>query len=186
MRLEDGGVFRVLYGETAPKLTSVQKKTNFVKRSGLEIGKARLKKILQNPLPDWLCRIERAVDAEAKKKHPDFRDRVFGWWYLQESNQGHKDFQSFALPTELRYQPIKPIVDLRGANKTGFKGFCKPFQKKISRRGLLFELDASPCATATPLHPLLFGGNRNTFWIRCVPDWVARHLSRPSSKDFQR
>ena len=26
------------------------------------------------------------------------------WWYLQESNQGHKDFQSFALPTELRYQ----------------------------------------------------------------------------------
>ncbi len=24
-------------------------------------------------------------------------------WYLQESNQGHKDFQSFALPTELRY-----------------------------------------------------------------------------------
>ena len=28
--------------------------------------------------------------------------RVFKW-YLQESNQGHKDFQSFALPTELRY-----------------------------------------------------------------------------------
>ena len=27
-------------------------------------------------------------------------------WYLQESNQGHKDFQSFALPTELRYQPL--------------------------------------------------------------------------------
>ena len=29
----------------------------------------------------------------------------FLMWYLQESNQGHKDFQSFALPTELRYQP---------------------------------------------------------------------------------
>ena len=28
----------------------------------------------------------------------------FFTWYLQESNQGHKDFQSFALPTELRYQ----------------------------------------------------------------------------------
>ena len=30
---------------------------------------------------------------------------MFGFflWYLQESNQGHKDFQSFALPTELRY-----------------------------------------------------------------------------------
>ena len=27
-------------------------------------------------------------------------------WYLQESNQGHKDFQSFALPTELRYQAL--------------------------------------------------------------------------------
>jgi hypothetical protein len=26
-------------------------------------------------------------------------------WCLQESNQGHKDFQSFALPTELRHQP---------------------------------------------------------------------------------
>ncbi len=24
-------------------------------------------------------------------------------WYHQESNQGHKDFQSFALPTELWY-----------------------------------------------------------------------------------
>ena len=23
------------------------------------------------------------------------------WWLDQESNQGHKDFQSFALPTEL-------------------------------------------------------------------------------------
>ena len=26
-------------------------------------------------------------------------------WYLQESNQGHTDFQSVALPTELRYLP---------------------------------------------------------------------------------
>ena len=25
-------------------------------------------------------------------------------WYLQESNQGHMDFQSIALPTELRHQ----------------------------------------------------------------------------------
>ena len=28
----------------------------------------------------------------------------FKLWYLQESNQGHMDFQSIALPTELRYQ----------------------------------------------------------------------------------
>ncbi len=27
-------------------------------------------------------------------------------WYLQESNQGHTDFQSVALPTELRYQNV--------------------------------------------------------------------------------
>jgi hypothetical protein len=27
----------------------------------------------------------------------------FSTWCLQESNQGHKDFQSFALPTELRH-----------------------------------------------------------------------------------
>jgi hypothetical protein len=31
---------------------------------------------------------------------------LFKWWYLQESNQGHKDFQSFALPTELRYLTV--------------------------------------------------------------------------------
>ncbi len=30
--------------------------------------------------------------------------KAFWWWCLQESNQGHKDFQSFALPTELRHQ----------------------------------------------------------------------------------
>ena len=26
----------------------------------------------------------------------------FKWWFLPELNRGHKDFQSFALPTELR------------------------------------------------------------------------------------
>ena len=29
------------------------------------------------------------------------------WWYHQESNRGHKDFQSFALPTELWYQNVR-------------------------------------------------------------------------------
>ena len=28
-------------------------------------------------------------------------NRVIVWWCHQESNRGHKDFQSFALPTEL-------------------------------------------------------------------------------------
>ena len=36
------------------------------------------------------------------KKRPDGR-QVFFLWYLQESNQGHTDFQSVALPSELRY-----------------------------------------------------------------------------------
>ncbi len=31
-------------------------------------------------------------------------------WCLQESNQGHKDFQSFALPTELRHQLLLKAV----------------------------------------------------------------------------
>ena len=30
-------------------------------------------------------------------------------WCLQESNQGHMDFQSIALPTELRHQDIKRL-----------------------------------------------------------------------------
>jgi len=32
------------------------------------------------------------------------KGKAFKKWCLQESNQGHKDFQSFALPTELRHQ----------------------------------------------------------------------------------
>ncbi len=48
-----------------------------------------------------LCHLIIIVDI----KNPDAAVRVL-MWYLQESNQGHKDFQSFALPTELRYQPI--------------------------------------------------------------------------------
>ena len=32
-------------------------------------------------------------------------------WYLQESNQGHTDFQSVALPTELRYPMSGSKID---------------------------------------------------------------------------
>ncbi len=38
-------------------------------------------------------------------------------WYLPESNRGHKDFQSFALPTELRYHNYRIVISL----------FCLPF-----------------------------------------------------------
>ena len=37
-------------------------------------------------------------DAEVRKP---LRGRGFGWWRDPESNRGHKDFQSSALPTEL-------------------------------------------------------------------------------------
>ena len=36
-----------------------------------------------------------------KTKNPNIAIRVS--WYLQGSNQGHTDFQSVALPSELRY-----------------------------------------------------------------------------------
>ena len=43
-----------------------------------------------------------------KSKKPQISLRLF-WWYQLESNQRHKDFQSFALPTELWYQTI-PVL----------------------------------------------------------------------------
>ncbi len=51
-----------------------------------------------------------------KTKNPKQLFRVF-MWYLQESNQGHTDFQSVALPTELRYLAnaganIKPYLNM--------------------------------------------------------------------------
>jgi hypothetical protein len=46
-------------------------------------------------------------------------------WYLQESNQGHKDFQSFALPTELRYHCL-----IAGANIIVFFSLIKTKSKK--------------------------------------------------------
>ena len=41
-----------------------------------------------------------------------------GKWYLQESNRGHTDFQSDALPTELRHHSLsftKAILSIAGA-----------------------------------------------------------------------
>ena len=47
-------------------------------------------------------------------------------WYHQESNRGHKDFQSFALPTELWHHPVLIylyINDLRIRRKSRRKIF---------------------------------------------------------------
>ena len=42
--------------------------------------------------------------ANEKKQSRLFLTASFLVWYHQESNRGHKDFQSFALPTELWHQ----------------------------------------------------------------------------------
>ena len=50
-----------------------------------------------------LC-IKSALKQWLKTKNPEsIKVSGFYLWYLQESNQGHTDFQSVALPTELRY-----------------------------------------------------------------------------------
>ena len=49
----------------------------------------------------------------------------FSWWCHQESNRGHKDFQSFALPTELWH-----LSELRVQRYDKFS-FCANFLIKI-------------------------------------------------------
>ena len=49
-------------------------------------------------------------------------------WYLQGSNQGHMDFQSIALPSELRYR----AVHIAGAKIESFFVYPKHFKKKIN------------------------------------------------------
>jgi hypothetical protein len=54
-------------------------------------------------------------------------------WYLAESNRGHKDFQSFALPTELRYRLLLIAVQMYNAFDERCKFFCTFFKKKIKK-----------------------------------------------------
>ena len=58
-------------------------------------------------------------------------------WCLQELNQGHMDFQSIALPTELRHLEIKEIISLNF----------------ILSVGTVFYTDALPCEAAANLYP---------------------------------
>jgi type III pantothenate kinase len=54
-------------------------------------------------------------------------------WYLQESNQGHMDFQSIALPTELRYRYLHSVLSGNaGANIEPFLYYPKQNIKKIN------------------------------------------------------
>ena len=74
-----------------------------------------------------------------KNKKPT---RLSGFkWYLQGSNQGHMDFQSIALPSELRYLAnislysylIRSSMNLfAGANIEPFLIYPKQIVKKIN------------------------------------------------------
>ncbi len=54
-------------------------------------------------------------------------------WYHQESNRGHKDFQSFALPTELWYRSVV----ITGAKVQLFFKHANVFTKKTQKKLLL-------------------------------------------------
>ena len=60
---------------------------------------------MRNCYPSLVKKVKRSIEDVNKTPCKSMNYKVF-LWYLQESNQGHKDFQSFALPTELRY-PLK-------------------------------------------------------------------------------
>ncbi len=71
----------------------------------------------------------------------------FFWWCLQESNQGHKDFQSFALPTELRHQLLKCgckyiFIFIIRQKKNYKKWFCK-FTTLINFMNLVIDVGNS-------------------------------------------
>lgn len=49
------------------------------------------------------------VHSSGNKKTATILKLRFLMWCLQESNQGHMDFQSIALPTELRHHAVKRL-----------------------------------------------------------------------------
>ncbi len=63
------------------------------------------------------------------------------WWCLQGSNQGHMDFQSIALPSELRHHALNSFYSyfirswmnlFAGANIEPFLIYPKQILKKIN------------------------------------------------------
>ena len=66
----------------------------------------------------------------SKRKGVDLNFFHASWWRLPESNGGHTDFQSVALPTELRRQMILP------ANfGQKYKNFLPPAQLVFGHKG---------------------------------------------------
>ena len=64
--------------------------------------------------------------------------RSFLLWCHRESNQGHKDFQSFALPTELWHPEVFPLIGKTGLRWKGQK--CALRTKAGAKVLLFFEL----------------------------------------------
>ena len=57
------------------------------------------------------------LEIPQQKKAPQIKTCGTFQWYLPESNWGHTDFQSVALPSELRYQPAqKAGAKIRASN----------------------------------------------------------------------
>ena len=60
----------------------------------------------------------------------------FLWWCHQESNRGHKDFQSFALPTELWHQNgYRQSFSL--CNRRPLRNYC--FLFSVAKVGIFFD-----------------------------------------------
>ena len=71
------------------------------------------------------------VWSGGKKKAPDCLSNAFFLWCHQESNRGHKDFQSFALPTELWHLSVFASAKVSQKSEP-----CKHFPKKNGRKGV--------------------------------------------------
>ena len=55
-------------------------------------------------------------------------------WYHQESNRGHKDFQSFALPTELWHHTFADDFSFAGAKVQQLFGSAKFLSEKLFKK----------------------------------------------------
>ena len=66
------------------------------------------------PLARQIREAPQGLALQADVKKPETGSGFWNWWPVAESNHGHADFQSAALPTELtgrREVRIKPYLD---------------------------------------------------------------------------
>ncbi len=81
-------------------------------------------------------------------------------WYHQESNRGHKDFQSFALPTELWYRVFLFCVAKVGT----FIGSCKFFDNYFSKKFHFFGHDTAEIAFTIYISTNYFISRKTNFF----------------------